>query len=305
MKDWFARVIAYLLVGTFCLIGPLVLMLALVFTLQRLSLVYGGEHVEGTVVAKRSSGSTRVSYAPVFEFKTDDGNTVSASSDVYGPENSFRYGEHVSVVYRRGHPDSARIDTFTQMWTFPLVAGVVGAGFSVIPLLVWTGRRRQRLAAAAALSGDANSLGSDRLSAGLRTALAVLVIGAGMAALAAALGFVSTSTSSAHASRVPLGAVGVLLTSSGILLGQWVPTPSRSAYALSGVAVGSMSILFGWVALYGEASGFSGGVGGGGVMVSFGGSALIPRIAFGLVGIVFGLGSLWMWKRALGANPLR
>jgi len=294
MKEWLARLIAYLFLGSFCVVGPLLLVLALGFTLQRVSLMFSGEHVEGTVVAKRSTGSSQVSYAPIFEFNATDGSTHRVSSDVYGAESAFRFGERVPVVYRRADPESARIDTFAQMWTFPLVAGTVGAGFSVIPLLIWVSRRRQRLLAEAAVAGPAAAaaLGPDRLSLGLRRALALLLIGGGIAALVAALGVT-------HASRVPLGAVGVLLASSGLLMGQWVATPGRLADALSGAAITSMSTLFGWVALYGDASGFSTGVGSGGVMVSTHGSALLPRIAFGLGAILFGVASLWMWKRAL------
>jgi len=136
MKGLVARLTAYVFVGSFCIVGPLLLIVALGSALQRTALIYSGLRAEGTVIAKRSTGATRVMYAPVFQFTANDGRTYIISSDVYGRESAFRYGERVHVLYRQGHPEAARIDAFTPLWTFPLVFGVVGAGFSMIPALM-------------------------------------------------------------------------------------------------------------------------------------------------------------------------
>lgn len=140
-----ARLIAYVFLGSFCIAGPLCLFAALGSTLQRAALIYSGLRAEGTVIAKKQMGSTRATYAPVFQFVASDGRTYVVSSDVYGKESAFKYGDHVRVLYRHDHPESARIDAFAPLWTFPLVFGVVGAAFSVIPAIVlasWMRRRR-------------------------------------------------------------------------------------------------------------------------------------------------------------------
>jgi hypothetical protein len=58
-----------------------------------------------------------------------------------------------------------------------------------------------------------------------------------------------------------------------------------------------MAVMFGWIALYGNAAGFSGGVGIGGASVWSSGSVSLARIAFGIGAIVFGLSSWLAWRQ--------
>lgn len=147
MNKLVARLIAYVFVAGFCVIGPLLLVAAFDSVMQRLELLHSGLSAEGTVIAKRSTASTRAIYAPVFQFTARDGHSYVVSSDVYGLESAFRDGQHVRVLYRQAHPESARIDAFAQLWAFPLIFGVVGGSFSLIPVLLlasWVRRRRTR-----------------------------------------------------------------------------------------------------------------------------------------------------------------
>ena len=99
--------------------------------------------------------------------------------------------------------------------------------------------------------------------------------------------------------RVLGTSVGVLLAASGVLLGQWVATGSRSYHALGGLAMTSMAVMFGWVAFFGQASGFSGGASVGGIAVGWGGGVTAARIAFGIASVLTGLASLWAWRQVL------
>lgn len=292
-----ARLIAYLFVGSFCLAGPVLLIIALATAAQRVALVYSGQHAEGTVIAKRQTASGRASYAPVFQFTANDGRTYVVSSDVYGRESDFRFGEHVAVLYRRGEPESARIDAFAPLWTFPLVFGVVGAGFSVIPAVVLRGWIRRRRGRDETGRPEAAQEMSDSVSPGVRLTLGLLLTAGGLVLFV--LGVVASAAPSLNGSRVIVASVGVLLAASGVLLGQWVTAGSRLSDALGGAVVTSMAVIFGWVAIYGEASGFSGGVSIGGAAVTTGGSVTVARIAFGTGALLLGLASLWAWKRAL------
>jgi hypothetical protein len=60
-----------------------------------------------------------------------------------------------------------------------------------------------------------------------------------------------------------------------------------------------MTIIFGWVALFGQASGFSGGVGVGSAAVGMGGGVTVARVAFGAFSLVAGAASLWSWQQVL------
>lgn len=288
MKGLVARLIGYLFLGSFCIAGPLLLAIALGSAAQRAVLILSGTHVEGTVIAKRPTGSSRVTYAPVIQFTADDGRAYVVTSDVYGRESAFSYGEQVRVIYRRSNPEAARIDVFAQLWTFPLVFGVVGAAFSVIPVLVlltWLRRRRR--------GSEPDSMEPARVataSPGFRWAVGFLLTASGLAMLA--LGVVGSS--SLNGSRALAIGLGIFLAACGVLLGQWVSTCGRLYHALGGAAITSLAVVFGWVA---NAGGFSGGISVGGVGVTPDSSVAPARIAFGIGSIVFGLSSISAWKQ--------
>ena len=297
MKDLIGRLTAYVFIGSFCVAGPLGLVVALGTAGQRAALIYSGLRADGTVVAKRSSGSSRVTYAPVFQFTANDGRAYIVNADVYGQESAFRFGQHVPVLYQPRHPEAARIDAFAQLWTFPLVVGVVGAGFSIIPAFVirqWL-RRRQPGGEPdhAEPAQGTNATGSRAVN----RAIGVLLTGGGLVLLALGLGVISSGSSSVHDSRVLITSLGVLLTASGLAVGQWVATGSRLYHGAGGLTITSMAVMFGWISLYGDSAGFSGGVSVGGAAVSSSGSVTPARIAFGLASIGLGVVSLWAWKQ--------
>jgi hypothetical protein len=289
------RLIAYVFLGSFCIAGPLLLLVSLGTAVQRAVLVHSGLRADAIVIAKRQMASSRSSYAPLFQFTASDGRTYTVSSDVYGREADFSFGERVHVLYPQGRPQSARIDAFAQLWTSVLVTGVVGAGFSVVPAIVWVSwMRRRRIA-----SGDVQ--GAQRLvdSAGAvtRWGLGLLLTGGGVVLIASGIAAIAPGAGSLRESRVFITSLGVLLAASGVLLGQWIVKGSRLYDALGGAVITSMAVIFGWVALYGESAGFSGGVSIGGAGMGSSGSATPARIAFGVASCLLALASLWAWKR--------
>ena len=298
MKDLVARLIAYIFVGSFCVAGPLCLLIALGSVGQRAALLYSGQRADGTVIAWRSTGSSRVTYAPVFQFTASDGRAYVVNSDVYGRESAFRYGERVRVIYQPRHPEGARIDAFAQLWTLPLVAGVVGAGFSIIPAFVLMQWLRRRLTH----GGQPDDTGRAQVmtgtgSRGLARVLGVLLTGGGLVLLALGSGVVSSDSDSLDKSRFLVATLGILLAASGLLLGQWVTVGSRLYHGLGGLAVTSMAAMFGWVAFFGDAAGFSGGASIGGAAVTSNASVTPARIAFGIASMGLGLVSLWAWRQ--------
>jgi hypothetical protein len=143
-----ARIFAYGFIGAFA-IGSLVLLaIAVGSTVQRAALIFSGSRAEGTVVAKKQVGRMKggaAAYAPMLQFTASDGRTYVVTSDLSGPESAYQIGQHLRVLYRSDHPDGARIDAFAPLWTLPLLTGVVGAAFSIVPAMVvvnWGRRRR-------------------------------------------------------------------------------------------------------------------------------------------------------------------
>jgi hypothetical protein len=294
-----ARILVCGFIGAFTLASLVLLAIAAGTTVQRTGLIFFGSHADGTVVAKRQSPQKKdgiYQYAPVVRFTAGDGVAWTVTSDVSGPESTYRFGQHLPILYRPDDPQGACIDGFGQLWMLPLVTGVVGAGFSVVPLIVISAwRRRRRIAAGEARPDDAvPGLGR----AGRRVLGSLLTVG-GLALAGFGLATATASPAAAIEARVLGGCVGVMLAASGVIIAQWVAEGSRNHDALGALVVTAMAVMSGWVAFFGEASRFSGGVSVGGVAVGTGGGVGAARIAFGLAAGLMGLVALWGWKRVL------
>jgi hypothetical protein len=95
------------------------------------------EQTVGTVVAlseKHDSNRNSISYAPLFTFRIEYGRTQSVTSNVATNPASFAVGDQVRVLYRHGDPAGAQIDSFWQLWFWPVFL----AGFGSVELLVGT-----------------------------------------------------------------------------------------------------------------------------------------------------------------------
>ena len=142
-----SRLIAYGFVGSFCVVGPLFLLIALNVAVHRAVFIHTALRAEGTVIEMRPTHSTRTgagAYIPVFRYTADDGRIYIIVSDVSVRRLSLSEGEQVRVLYQQGHPENARIDAFTPLWLYSLIFGIVGAAFSSVPALILVNRMRQR-----------------------------------------------------------------------------------------------------------------------------------------------------------------
>jgi Protein of unknown function (DUF3592) len=294
-----ARIFAYGFIGAFT-IGSLVLLaVAVGSTVQRATLILSGSRADGTVIAKKQVGHLKggaAAYAPMLQFTASDGRKYVVTSDLSGAETAYRFGQHMRVLYPPNDPQGARVDAFAPLWTLPLVTGVVGCAFSVVPAFVivsW--RRRRRAGTSEALQEESDRAWGRRL----RWGLGIVLTAGGLVLAGVGLGSVNSASDSSLEARVLGTTVGVLLAASGVLIGQWVATGGRIYHALGALLMTSMAVMFGWVAVFGQASGFSMAAGVGGGAVSPGAGVTVARIAFGIASGLTGLASLWSWRQVL------
>jgi Protein of unknown function (DUF3592) len=138
-----ARILAYLLVGIFCAAGPVVLLVAAGTGIERALFIRSSSSADGVVVALRGvPGSTKKSLAPIFRFTAQNGMSFTVSSNIYESPSAWQLGGRIRVLYQEDRPENAHIDSFWQLWMPQFVLGIVGGGFSLIPLLIFIGRRR-------------------------------------------------------------------------------------------------------------------------------------------------------------------
>lgn len=115
------------------------------------------ERATGTVVAlseKHDSERNSINYAPVFTFKIESGRTQSVTSSVATNPASFAVGDQVRVLYRRADPAGAKIDSFWQLWFWPVfLAGFGSVGVLVGTILLSSARQKFRKQAAVLSAG--------------------------------------------------------------------------------------------------------------------------------------------------------
>lgn len=106
---------------------------------------------DGTVIdlersrsSSSSSSGSSVTWRPVVEFTTATGRRIEFVSSVGSSPPSHRVGEPVKVLYQPADPDSARIDSFFQLWFGFLIVFTLGSVFTAIGLGMIVVRARAR-----------------------------------------------------------------------------------------------------------------------------------------------------------------
>lgn len=147
MPSLASRIIAYLFLGVLFAAGPFVLLIAIGTGIERALFVRSSIPAEGVIVGLSPAHPYRPtdrSRFPVFRFATKDGGSFTVTSNIAQSPSPWRFGDPVPVLYRQDHPENAHIDSFVQLWEPQVVLGIVGGGFSVIPLLILFRGRRSR-----------------------------------------------------------------------------------------------------------------------------------------------------------------
>jgi len=144
MPNILQRAIAYLFVGAILLMGPFLVTLAVIAAVRNVLFIHTSIATSGTILEMRPVRGSRhrYSYAPVFRYTADDGETYIIVPKNSGRSTSFKVGETVRVLYQHGHPESAKIDSLFQLWAFEMIGGAVGGAFCFIPAMVIVRRKR-------------------------------------------------------------------------------------------------------------------------------------------------------------------
>ena len=93
----------------------------------------------GTVTEMRTSqghDGNDLTYAPVFRFIDDSGQGHTVASSLYQSPPAFQVGDSVPVLYLPANPQSARINTFGQVWFIPIFLGIFGTTWVLIGQII-------------------------------------------------------------------------------------------------------------------------------------------------------------------------
>jgi Protein of unknown function (DUF3592) len=128
---------------TFFVLGPCSLIWALASAWRTHAFLERSVAAQGTVVQLKVIRGLHadVGLAPVFTF-TADGRSYTITSDYATNPPAFKIGERVVVHYEKGHPQEARLESFTQLWLFDIIGGGLGVVFTLAFLGVIFARTR-------------------------------------------------------------------------------------------------------------------------------------------------------------------
>lgn len=116
----------------FTALGTAVIAFGLVLFLESKNfVVHATQQTSGKVVGfvLLSSGRSRT-HSPVFEFKDSSGTLHTNYNSSGQNPPAYKIGELIKVRYQPEHPETARIDSFTELWLFPTF--VLGIGLPVL-----------------------------------------------------------------------------------------------------------------------------------------------------------------------------
>lgn len=128
------------------ILGPLLLGLSAVFALHTWLFLIRSARTVGTVTELRvdyDDQHRESNYAPVFAFTASDGKNYAVVSDTWANPPAFGVGERVPVRYFIDDPATARIATFWQLWSFPVVFALIGSAFAGANLILFLYDRRR------------------------------------------------------------------------------------------------------------------------------------------------------------------
>jgi hypothetical protein len=129
---------------TFFVFGPCLLIAALISAHRTQVFLRSSESAPATVIQMHefhNMNKTSWSYAPVFTFATDDGRTYTVASSLATYPPAFKVGQHATAHYQKGHPEQAKLESFTQLWLMDLINGIIGSISSLLLLFLLFARK--------------------------------------------------------------------------------------------------------------------------------------------------------------------
>lgn len=149
------RKIMLIIGGVFAPVGVILLVICVVTAVGSVQFRADSETATGTVVGVEPHRSCHrdsdhrmscgTSYFPVVRYRTADGRQVTFSASS-GSSHRPQVGDQVTVLYDKGDPDHARVDSFAEFWLAPLITGLLGLVFAAVGLiLLGLVLRRRRL----------------------------------------------------------------------------------------------------------------------------------------------------------------
>lgn len=107
--------------------------------------LFSAVRAEAQVIRLNTSYNKRVSrgsglrtmYKPVFEYRSHKGSHTYTSSIASNPP-AYQVGETTTILFLAKNPYRAKINSFSEMWLFPLIFGFLGFSLVAFAFVLFT-----------------------------------------------------------------------------------------------------------------------------------------------------------------------
>jgi len=112
------------------LVGALLLVIGIIMGINTGMFAARAQKVKGSVDHMKSRhDSVGVSYAPVFQFKTQSGESIQLAGLTYSNPPQFQAGQAVDILYDSKNPKRARVNQGPRLYLVPLLLAALGLLF--------------------------------------------------------------------------------------------------------------------------------------------------------------------------------
>ncbi len=139
---------SWLFTAIFLLVGLAMLSGAVYSFVTTWRFIGGAIAADGVVIALEESWSSSdgdYTYHPRVAFETEDRRRFEFTGDTGSRPAAFDVGEPVRVLFDPAMPETARIDSFFQLWLLPLILGGLGTVFSSFGLAATLSMARESM----------------------------------------------------------------------------------------------------------------------------------------------------------------
>ena len=125
----------------FSLVGGLLALIGVFLFIRTRIFIGKAQEAKGTVIQMvygrtSSSSGSGGGYAPVYQFRTLDGQTIVIQDSLSSNPPQFQVGQEIDVLYESGNPQKARINKWMNLYFVPVLLGGMGLIFGGVGIAI-------------------------------------------------------------------------------------------------------------------------------------------------------------------------
>jgi len=125
----------------FSLVGGSLALIGVFLFIRTRIFIGKAQEAKGTVIQMvysrtSSSSGSGGGYAPVYQFRTLDGQTIVKQDSLSSNPPRFQVGQEIDVLYESGNPQKARINKWMNLYFVPVLLGGMGLIFGGVGIAI-------------------------------------------------------------------------------------------------------------------------------------------------------------------------